>query len=67
MADGSYKNPSVPFGYDYIDGKLEINPERAEIVKQIFNWYASGIGMHEIAARLNAQDESEAPVMSMSM
>ena len=41
------------FGYDYVDGKLKINPERAEIVKQIFTWYVSGIGMNEIATRLN--------------
>jgi len=53
MADGTYKNPSAPFGYDYVAGKLQINPERAKIVKQIFNWYVSGIGMPEIAARLN--------------
>ncbi len=54
MADGTYKNPSAPFGYDYVAGKLQINPERAKIVKQIFNWYVSGIGMPEIAARLNS-------------
>ena len=54
MADGTYKNPSAPFGYDYVDGKLQINPQKAEIVKQIFNWYVSGIGMPEIASRLNS-------------
>lgn len=56
MADGTYKNPSAPFGYDYVDGKLQIDSEKAEIVKQIFNWYVSGIGMPEIAARLNSLD-----------
>lgn len=53
MMDGTYKTSSTPFGYDYVDGNLKINPERAEIVKQIFTWYVSGIGMNEIAARLN--------------
>ncbi len=53
MADGTYKNPSTPFGYDYVDGKLQINPEEAEIVKQIFTWYLGGIGMTEIAKKLN--------------
>lgn len=53
MMDGTYKTSSTPFGYDYVDGKLKINPERAEIVKQIFTWYVSGIGMNEIATRLN--------------
>lgn len=55
MADGTYKNPSAPFGYDYVGGELRINPQKAEIVKQIFDWYVSGIGMNEIALRLNSQ------------
>lgn len=53
MMDGTYKTASAPFGYDYVEGKLQINPEKAAIVKQIFDWYVSGIGMNEIAARLN--------------
>ena len=55
MMDGTYKNPSAPFGYDYVNGELRINPQKAEIVKQIFNWYVSGIGMNEIAMRLNSK------------
>ncbi len=54
MMDGTYKNSNVPYGYDYVNGELQINPEKAEIVKQIFDWYLSGIGMVEIAARLNS-------------
>ena len=53
MMDGTYKSAAVPFGYDYINGKMIVNPEKAEIVKHIFSWYVSGIGMYEIAARLN--------------
>ena len=53
MMDGTYKTASTPFGYDYVDGKLQINPKKAKIVKQIFTWYVSGIGMNEIATRLN--------------
>ncbi len=55
MMDGTYKTSSTPFGYDYVDGKLQVTPEKAEVVKQIFTWYISGIGMNEIAARLNSQ------------
>ncbi len=55
MMDGTYKNATAPFGYDYVNGKLQINPEKAKIVKQIFLWYVSGIGMTEIALRLNQQ------------
>lgn len=54
MMDGTYKNSSMPFGYDYVNGKLQINPEKAKIVRQIFDWYVSGIGMNEIAVRLNS-------------
>ncbi len=53
MMDGTYKTASTPFGYDYVSGKLQINPEKAAVVKQIFDWYVSGIGMNEIATRLN--------------
>ena len=55
MMDGTYKTASTPFGYDYVEGRLQINPEKAAIVKQIFDWYVSGIGMNEIAMRLNMQ------------
>ncbi len=55
MMDGTYRTASTPFGYDYVDGELKINPTRAEIVKQIFDWYVSGIGMNEIAMRLNSR------------
>ncbi len=59
MMDGTYKTASTPFGYDYVDGELKINPEKAKIVKQIFSWFVSGIGMNEIAMRLNSQDVRE--------
>ncbi len=59
MMDGTYKTASTPFGYDYVDGKLQINPKKAKIVKQIFSWYVSGIGMNEIATRLNSQNVRE--------
>ena len=55
MMDGTYNNASAPFGYDYVNGRLQINLKKAEIVKQIFSWYVSGIGMTEIAERLNQQ------------
>ena len=53
MMDGTYKTASAPFGYDYVDGKLKTNPEKAKIVNQIFSWYANGIGVEEISARLS--------------
>ena len=46
----TYKTSLTP---DYVDRKLQINPKKAKTVKQIFSWYVSGIGMNEIATRLN--------------
>ena len=54
MMDGTYKTASTPFGYNYVDGTLQIDPQKAKVVKQIFTWYVSGIGMEEIAEKLNA-------------
>ena len=54
MMDGTYKTSSTPFGYNYVDGKLQIDPEKAKIVKRIFEWYVCGDGMRVIAAKLNS-------------
>ena len=40
-------------GYRLIDGEMVIIPEEAEIVRQIFEWYLSGMGVQAIARRLN--------------
>jgi DNA invertase Pin-like site-specific DNA recombinase len=38
-----------------VDGEFELIPERVAIVRQIFEWSASGLGNRQIAARLNRQ------------
>ena len=53
MADGTYKNPSVPYGFAYDNGKIIPVEEKAETVRQIFKWYVDGIGAEEISVRLN--------------
>ena len=58
MADGSYKNPSVPYGYMYNKGEMLIDSNKAQIVKRIFDWYSAGIGIEEIAFRLNSENIS---------
>ncbi len=40
-------------GYDLMDGKLVIIPDEAEIVRQIFKDYNSGMGIMKIAKKLN--------------
>ncbi|MGB4018777.1 MAG: recombinase family protein [Syntrophomonadaceae bacterium] len=42
------------YGYDYIDGKLVINDEEAEIVRMIYRDYLSGMQSGEIIEKLNA-------------
>ena len=53
MADGTYKNCSVPYGFIYKDGKIVLDTEKVGTVRQIFEWYANGIGAEEISVRLN--------------
>lgn len=48
---GSHK---VPIGYRYTDGRLIVDPYEAEIVKKIFEKYASGSGVVAIANDLEA-------------
>jgi site-specific DNA recombinase len=48
-----------PYGYDLVNGQLVINEEQAEIVRNMFNWYAYGdekgsaCGFRGIAVKLN--------------
>lgn len=53
MAEGTYKNRTVPYGYDFIDGQTVINTHKAEIVKDIFNMFLNGHGVNDIANYLN--------------
>jgi DNA invertase Pin-like site-specific DNA recombinase len=44
---------NIPYGYDYQDGKLNINPEEAPVIKNIYFWYLDGKSMGEIVEMLN--------------
>lgn len=53
---GKY-NGAPPLGYKVgEDGRLEIDPEKAAIVRLIYKMYAEGSGPAEIARRLNAAE-----------
>ena len=41
------------FGYNVVDGELEVNLEESLIVKNIFKWTLEGVGPLSIAGRLN--------------
>ncbi len=53
MKNGNYEPPSVPYGYRKENGKLVIEPAKAEIVKMIYSWYLNGTGITTIAIKLN--------------
>lgn len=46
-------NRTVLFGYSYINGKIEIEPLTADIVKEIFNQYLDNKSLLEISNMLN--------------
>ncbi|MCD8353390.1 MAG: recombinase family protein [Clostridiales bacterium] len=51
--NGTYKIGCAPYGYVQVDGKLKIDPEQGEIVREIFAGYLSGVGISEIVRSLN--------------
>ncbi len=56
MLDGDFIGARAPFGYKKSPDnchKLIVDEETAPIVRQIFEWAASGIGKNTIAVRLN--------------
>ncbi len=51
--DGTFIISSPPYGYKNIDGKMMIEDEKAEVVKNIYLMYLSGMGTYIIAKELN--------------
>lgn len=56
--EGKYIASRAPYGYDRVkhpDGSwtLAVNSTEAPVVRQIFEWYANGLGSERIAGRLN--------------
>ncbi len=54
MQSGQFVTCKAPFGYDMANGKLVVNEERANIVKDIFLSYINGESLDSIASRINA-------------
>lgn len=44
---------NIPYGYDYHDGKLQINDKEAQVIKNIYSWYLDGKSMGDIVKILN--------------
>lgn len=51
--NGTFKISYPPYGYDWDGEKMKVNPAQAEIVKQIFSAFLSGIGINQIAKEFN--------------
>src|SRR5699024_5730789 len=51
MESGTYVPSVLPYGYRRDTGKIAIDEERANVVRQIFEWYLSGHSADNIAAR----------------
>ena len=55
MMSGSYVPCVLPYGYTRVNGKIEIDEERAEVIRRIFSWYLTGHSTDAIASMLNTQ------------
>ena len=47
---------NIPYGYNYTDGKLIVNPDEAKNVKNIFEMYQKGLSMKKISEDLNLRN-----------
>ncbi len=47
---------NAPYGYDLQNGKLLVNKQEAEVVKEIFAYYTRGKTMTKITHRLNSRN-----------
>jgi site-specific DNA recombinase len=50
-----------PYGYNYVDGQLVVNPAEAAVVRQIYDYYTRGWGIRRIIRWLN---DPEHPIPS---
>jgi len=54
MESGDFNCCRSAYGYDLINGALQINEAEAKVVRRIFHLYLQGIGKQAIANQLNA-------------
>ena len=52
---GGYAGGYLPYGYDVVKGKLEINESEAAIVKQIFTYRKNGHSLRQIVKELDSK------------
>ena len=47
---------NIPYGYNYVNGNLQINQDEAKYVKKIFHQYSGGMSMKKISNYLNSKN-----------
>jgi site-specific DNA recombinase len=52
--EGRWTGGRAPFGYRVLEGRLAIDPEQGEVVRNVFTWYLCGQRVRGIALKLNA-------------
>lgn len=53
MQSGEYIPRNPAYGFNLVNGKLEINEDEANIIRRIFNLYLNGYGLQRITQNLN--------------
>ena len=53
-----------PFGYQMVQGETVLHPQEAEVVRQIFSRYTTGLGYQEISKWLNRESVAYHPNVS---
>ena len=56
MENGTYNTNGIPYGYVKENGKLIIDPAKAEIVKMIYNMFLNNTGVERIAKELEIKE-----------
>lgn|GEM_PF-629693 len=59
VLSGKWPGGRVPFGYryDFESGKLRINPQQADLVRQLFHRFLQGMSLTDLALWLTAQSD----------
>ena len=53
--NGTYKFSTLPYGYEYVNGRIAVKEEEAKVVRRIFKDALSGKGVERITQELNKE------------
>lgn len=61
---GKFTGGVIPFGYESIDKKLIVKEDEADIVKQIYDLYLSGVNRSQISKKFNLSQTTTRRILS---